>query len=115
MTVNRISKNRLTDQRTERIRSVAALKGQVVRRKFLGNVAYDTPLEDIYGGNVQRLEGLKQGVDPQNVTGLEGSSFDELGIPASLDLCFVRFFPLGFSVFLFSRWSKRFQWFAVRF
>ena len=69
---NRISKNRLTDQRTERIRSVAVLEGQVVRRKFLGNVAYDTPLEDIYGGNVQRLKGLKQRVDPQNVTGLAG-------------------------------------------
>ena len=59
-------------QSTEQILKVAVSEGQKVGAKFLGNAAYDTPLEDIYGGNVPRLKALKKRVDPENVMGLAG-------------------------------------------
>ena len=33
---------------------------------------FDTPLEDIYGANIPRLQAIKSAVDPENVMGLAG-------------------------------------------
>ena len=59
-------------QSTERIREVAVLEGQDVGKKSPALAAYDTQLMDMYGGNVPRLQALKQRVDPKNVMGLAG-------------------------------------------
>lgn len=59
-------------QSAEQIRNVAVGEGQNIGAKFPGNAAYDTPLDDLYGGNVPRLEALKKSVDPENVMGLTG-------------------------------------------
>ena len=59
-------------QSAEQIRQVALREGQDVGKKFPSLAVYDTPLEDIYGGNVPRLQALKQRVDPTNVMGLAG-------------------------------------------
>ena len=59
-------------QSAERIREVALTEGQDVGAKFPGYAAYDTPLKDIYGENLPRLQELKASVDPTNVMGLTG-------------------------------------------
>ena len=59
-------------QSAEQIRKVAMAEGQNVGGKFPGYAIYDTPLEDIYGGNLQRLRALKKRVDPEDVMGLTG-------------------------------------------
>ena len=59
-------------QSAEQIRQVALREGQNVGGKFPSLAAYDTALQDIYGGNVARLKALKQTVDPTNVMGLCG-------------------------------------------
>ena len=59
-------------QSAEQIRQVALHEGLVLGEKSPGAAAYDTSLEDIYGGNLQRLKVLKQRVDPNNVMGLCG-------------------------------------------
>jgi len=74
-------------QSAERISEVAVNEGVDVGEKFPGYAAYDTPLEDIYGGNVERLKELKRRVDP-----LEGSSFDEPGFFKGLDVFIYMFF-----------------------
>ena len=33
---------------------------------------FDTPLEDMYGGNVERLRQIKAAIDPEDVMGLAG-------------------------------------------
>jgi hypothetical protein len=33
---------------------------------------FDTPLEDIYGANIPRLQAIRNAVDPENVMGLAG-------------------------------------------
>jgi hypothetical protein len=33
---------------------------------------FDTPLEDLYGANIPRLQTIKNAVDPENVMGLTG-------------------------------------------
>jgi hypothetical protein len=33
---------------------------------------FDTPLEDIYGANIPRLQAIQNAVDPENVMGLAG-------------------------------------------
>ena len=47
-------------------------EGQDVGEKSPGIATYDSPLEDIYGENVPRLQALKQRVDSKNVMGLAG-------------------------------------------
>jgi hypothetical protein len=58
----------------DRIRDVAIADGQDIRNAPLypNYAIFDTPLEDMYGGNVGRLQALKQNVDPSNVMGLAG-------------------------------------------
>jgi len=56
-------------QSAERVCEVAVREGVDVG-KFPGYAAYDTTLEDIYGGNVQRLKELKKRVDPLDVMSL---------------------------------------------
>ncbi|KAF8329196.1 FAD-binding domain-containing protein [Amanita rubescens] len=58
----------------DRIRDAAIADGQDISNAPLypNYAIFDTPLEDMYGGNVGRLEALKQTVDPSNVMGLAG-------------------------------------------
>ena len=58
----------------DRIRDAAIADGQdILNAPLYPNYAiFDTPLEDMYGGNVGRLEALKQIVDPSNVMSLAG-------------------------------------------
>ncbi len=53
---------------------VAVSQGQDIADAALYNnyAIYDTPLERLYGGNVQRLKELKAKYDPGNVMGLAG-------------------------------------------
>ncbi|KAF8724704.1 hypothetical protein AX14_008667 [Amanita brunnescens Koide BX004] len=57
-----------------RIRNAAIEDGQdIANAPLYPNYAiFDTPLENMYGGNVDRLKALKQAVDPSNVMGLAG-------------------------------------------
>ena len=59
-------------QSAERIRAIATSEGHDVGPKSPGTAAYDTLLEDMYGGNVPRLMAFKASVDPTNVMGLAG-------------------------------------------
>jgi hypothetical protein len=39
---------------------------------YVNYALFGTPLEDIYGGNLPRLRGIKAGVDPERVMDLAG-------------------------------------------
>ena len=56
------------------IRSVALKDGQNVSHaaKYPNYALFDTPLEDIYGGNVGRLRKIRAMIDRDNVMGLTG-------------------------------------------
>ena len=58
----------------ERIRDAAIADDQDISNAPLypNTAIFSTPLENMYGGNVARLEALKQVVDPSNVMGLAG-------------------------------------------
>jgi len=61
-------------QSTNRIRDVALREGQDVGNaaKYPNYAIFDTPLEEIYGVNLNRLRKLKNRVDPGGVMGLAG-------------------------------------------
>ena len=61
-------------QSAARIRDVAIQDGQdITNAPLYPNYAlFDTPLSDMYGGNVDKLRSLKQRVDPHDVMGLAG-------------------------------------------
>jgi hypothetical protein len=56
------------------IKTQALADGQdIANASIYGNYAiFDTPLENIYGDNLQRLRSIKGMYDPQNVMGLAG-------------------------------------------
>lgn len=61
-------------QSATRIRNAALADGQnITDAPLYPNYAiFDTPLDKMYGSNVDRLRALKQTVDPFNVMGLAG-------------------------------------------
>jgi len=56
------------------IRAAALANGQNVSRaaKYVNYALFGTPLEDIYGGNVERLRKIRAAIDPEDVMGLAG-------------------------------------------
>jgi hypothetical protein len=56
------------------IRDVALADGQNVAHaaKYVNYALFGTPLEDIYGGNVERLRKVRAAIDPENVMDLTG-------------------------------------------
>jgi hypothetical protein len=56
------------------VRDVALADGQNVSHaaKYLNYALFGTPLEDMYGGNVQRLRKIRAAIDPEHVMGLTG-------------------------------------------
>ncbi|KAI0280312.1 FAD dependent oxidoreductase [Russula aff. rugulosa BPL654] len=56
------------------IRAVALADGQNVSQaaKYPNYAIFGTPLEDIYGGNVERLQDIREAIDPEDVMGLAG-------------------------------------------
>ena len=56
------------------IRAAALADGEDVLRavKYVNYALYGTPLEDIYGGNVERLREIRAAIDPEDVMGLAG-------------------------------------------
>jgi hypothetical protein len=56
------------------IHAAALADGQNVSRAALypNYALFGTPLEDMYGGNVERLQKIKAAVDPEDVMGLAG-------------------------------------------
>ncbi len=61
-------------QSATRIRNAALADGQnITDAPLYPNYAiFDTPLNKMYGGNVDRLKALKRSIDPSNVMGLAG-------------------------------------------
>ncbi|KAJ7083230.1 FAD-binding domain-containing protein [Mycena epipterygia] len=59
-------------QSTAQIKALAIAEGVLGSSKYTNYAIYDTPLSDIYGQNVPRLQSIKKAVDPQNVMGLAG-------------------------------------------
>ncbi|KAJ7290205.1 FAD-binding domain-containing protein, partial [Mycena rebaudengoi] len=59
-------------QSIRQIKSLATAEGVLGSSKYTNYAMYDTPLSDIYGQNVPRLQSIKKSVDPQNVMGLAG-------------------------------------------
>jgi hypothetical protein len=61
-------------QMSDTIRAVAVADGQNVSHaaKYVNYALYDTPLEDIYGNNEDRLRRIKAAIDPEDVMGLAG-------------------------------------------
>ena len=59
---------------TDTIRDVALAGGQNVSRaaKYVNYALFGTPLEDMYGGNVERLRKIRAGIDPDDVMSLTG-------------------------------------------
>jgi hypothetical protein len=59
---------------SETIKSVAIADGQNVSHaaKYVNNALFNTPLEDIYGGNLERLRKIREGFDLDDVMGLAG-------------------------------------------
>jgi len=56
------------------IRDVALADGQNVSHaaKYPNYALFGTPLEDMYGGNVDRLRKIRAAIDPEDVMGLSG-------------------------------------------
>ena len=56
------------------IRGVALADGQDLSHAamYVNYALFDTPLEDIYGGNVPRLRSIKAKIDPERVMDLAG-------------------------------------------
>ena len=56
------------------IRAAALADGQNVSRaaKYVDYALFGTPLEDIYGENMERLREIKAAIDPEDVMGLVG-------------------------------------------
>jgi hypothetical protein len=59
---------------SDRARDVALVDGQNVSNaaKYPNYALFCTPLEDMYGGNVERLRKIRAAVDPEDVMGLAG-------------------------------------------
>ena len=59
---------------SESVRSVALKDGQNVSHAAIypNYALFDTPLEDIYGGNVERLRKIRAMIDLEDVMGLTG-------------------------------------------
>ena len=56
------------------IRDAALADGQNVSHaaKYVNYALFSTPLEDMYGGNVERLRKIRADIDPNDVMGLTG-------------------------------------------
>jgi berberine-like enzyme len=56
------------------MRAAALADGQNVTHaaKYVNYALFGTPLEDIYGGNVERLRKIRAAIDPEDVMGLAG-------------------------------------------
>ena len=56
------------------IRAVALADGQNVSHAAIypNYALFGTPLEDMYGGNVERLRQIRAAIDPEDVMGLAG-------------------------------------------
>jgi hypothetical protein len=56
------------------IRAAALADGQNVSHaaKYVNYALFGTPLEDMYGGNVERLRKIRAGIDPEDVMDLAG-------------------------------------------
>jgi FAD/FMN-containing dehydrogenase len=57
---------------TAQLQNVAAADGVLGSFSYVNYAIYDTPLEAMYGDNVQRLKEIKHRVDPQNIMNLAG-------------------------------------------
>ena len=58
----------------DRLRAAALKDGQDVKKAALypNYALFDTPLEDMYGTNVQRMRAVRRAIDPEDVMGLAG-------------------------------------------
>ena len=56
------------------VRDAALADGQNVSHaaKYVNYALFGTPLEDMYGGNVERLRKIRAEIDPEDVMGLTG-------------------------------------------
>ncbi len=56
------------------MKAVALADGQNVSHaaKYVNYALFGTPLEDIYGGNLERLRKIRAAIDPNDVMGLTG-------------------------------------------
>ncbi|KAJ7789379.1 FAD dependent oxidoreductase [Mycena olivaceomarginata] len=59
-------------QSIAQIKALAIAEGVLGSSKYTNYAMFDTPLSDIYGQNVPRLQSIKKAVDPLNVMGLAG-------------------------------------------
>ncbi len=59
---------------SDTLHAAALADGQDVSRaaKYPNYALFGTPLEDMYGGNVERLRKIRAAVDPDDVMGLTG-------------------------------------------
>ena len=58
---------------SDTIRDVALADGQnVYAAKYPNYALFGTPLEDMYGGNVERLHNIRAVIDPEDVMSLAG-------------------------------------------
>jgi hypothetical protein len=59
---------------SDAVKTVAIADGQNVSHaaKYVNYALFGTPLEDIYGGNLERLREIRAAIDPQDVMGLTG-------------------------------------------
>jgi hypothetical protein len=66
--------SRTLRQSSNAVRAAALDDGQDVSHAavYVNYALFDTPLEDMYGGNLGRLRKIKASIDPENVMGLAG-------------------------------------------
>jgi berberine-like enzyme len=59
---------------SETIKAAALADGQNVSHAavYVNYALFGTPLEDMYGGNVERLRQIRAAIDPEDVMGLTG-------------------------------------------
>ena len=59
---------------SDSIHQVALADGQNVSHaaKYVNYALFGTPLEDMYGGNVERLRKIRAAIDPNDIMGLTG-------------------------------------------